>query len=227
MDLVLEEISGQDISSAEEKLKWLRRVLPLLDAITISVEKEHELTRTAGVLNTTLLALKEDMTRFARQSRAVRVRPAEELKENRLNIFSRMDIALGLFILYPEHMEYLSELIPPESGFSKVLFESVKNAPADAKEITPDALDLPEEEKERAGILLLYCEHHGLTGWSDSLAAREIRANCARANKETVRSKQKEITRQLISANKEGKESEAAALMNQYQQVLKLAKMAS
>ena len=227
MDAVLDDIKKLDVTSTEGKHEGLKRLLPLLDSIKSAVEKEHEMKRSANALGATPSTFKEDLEKFSAQNELTEASVPLEHGEHRPEIFSRMEIALGLFLIYPEHSEYLSELIPPDAGFAKSVYETIKKIPENTKDISLETLDLPEEEKERAGILLLFCEHHGLTEWSDGLASRELHSNLIRANQETVKRKQKEITAQLLIANREGKESDAAALMNQYSQILKLAKMAN
>ncbi|MDP7247281.1 MAG: DNA primase [Candidatus Peribacteraceae bacterium] len=227
MDAVLDDIKKLDVTSAEGKHDGLKRLLPLLDSIKSAVEKEHEMKRSANALGATPSTFKEDLEKFSAQNKLTEASAPLEQGEHKPEIFSRMEIALGLFLIYPEHREYLSELIPPDAGFAKSVYEAIKKIPENTKDISLETLDLPEEEKERTGILLLFCEHHGLTEWSDGLASRELHSNLIRANQETVKRKQKEITALLLIANREGKESDAAALMNQYSQVLKLAKMAN
>jgi hypothetical protein len=86
-------------------------------------------------------------------------------------------------------------------------------------------LQLAPEQKERAAILLVFCEHHGFADWSESLAVREVRKNCAQANREILRTKQQEITKRLLAARTAGEKEEEALLRNEYQEVLKLMKM--
>ena len=102
----------------------------------------------------------------------------------------------------------------------------MKKFPDDQK-IAVDALDLSVEHRERAGILQLFCEEHGFAEWSESLSFREIRKNIQSANREILRRKQRELSQKLIDARKAGRVAEEAQLSTQYQQILKLAKMAS
>ena len=74
--------------------------------------------------------------------------------------------------------------------------------------------------------MLLFCEENGFAGWNDSTAAREIRRNCQNANRESLRKKLQDITRAMMAASKSGKLAEEELLRTQYQQVLKLAKIA-
>ena len=87
-------------------------------------------------------------------------------------------------------------------------------------------LNMEPEACERATVLQLYCEHHVFTEWSESMASREVRKHCQRANRELLRTKQEEITRRLLEAGKKGSVTEQAQLQVQMQQILKLMKMA-
>jgi len=228
MDLVLEEVSKLDLGSAAGKREGLTRILPLLDSIPSSVEREHELTRAAGALGTTLSALSEDVANFHEQSSVVfSPESQEQVKEKHPDTFSRLEVALGLFLIYPKHRVYIKELIAPEEGFPLTLFEALKEVPDEVERVTADMLKLPKEHEERLAILFLYCEHHEFVNWSEGVVVREIRASVVRANRETLREKQKEISKKLLEAHREGKETEAEKLSLQYQQVLKLTKKAS
>ncbi|MBU0458204.1 DNA primase [Patescibacteria group bacterium] len=233
MDMVLSQIAELDLTSAEGKKKGLQRLMPLLDSLSTSVEKEHELNRAASALSTTVSALGEDLEKYIKQNilaptqqiSVMSVKKSDETTKS--DIFSRVEVALGLLLLYPQMRDYLKELIAPDSGFPKALYDAIENIPEDIKEVTLDMLDLPEEDRERMAILQLYCEHHVFDDWSDNVAARELKGNIARANKDIIRAKQKEITAKLLEAQRSGKTTDVAQLMNQYQQVLKLAKKAS
>ena len=137
--------------------------------------------------------------------------------------FSPLEIALGLFTIYPQHRALFPELIEPEGGFTEALHHSIRSLPPEGA-WTPESL--PEEHRERAKILSLFCEVHGFADWSDGLAIREIRKNCMRANRLILKIKQLQIAQQLKEAHAQGKAVEEAQLSTQYQQVLKLAKMA-
>ena len=226
-DTVLKEIAAGDVGSAAGKRVAMERIVPLLQAIASSVEREHELKRAAEALATTPTALQEDMERFSLQMTRPQAAVTEEQGAHRKSeTFLPIDIALGIIVLHPQLRASLFELIPPEEGFSLVLFEAIRDLPQDAL-LSLEALPLPPEYMERAAILLLFCEHHGFREWSQSVAVRELRHNCQRANRDFLKQKQNEISQQLLLANKEGKTAEAQQLSNQYQQLLKLAKMAA
>ncbi|MFA7681573.1 MAG: DNA primase [Candidatus Peribacteraceae bacterium] len=228
-DSVLQELQALDLSSAQGKHEGMQRVLPLLQAMTSSVEREHEMQRAAMALGTTPVAFQEDLERFENAVQVPSSPPVQDSsvhEEQKSSPFSCVEITLGLFLLYPAQRAYLKEMIEPEEEFASALFTALQNAP-ETEQITVDILDLPEELRERAAILQMFCEHHGFTDWSESVAQREIRHNVQQANRELVRKKQRAISRQLLQAGKEGKTAETEQLMMQYQQVLKLAKMTS
>ena len=226
---VLQEIAELDLSSVQEKRGAMQRLLPLIQSIQTATEKSHYLTKAAGLFGTTETALKEDLAalpaqtipQFIEQQRES-VASTEEKKEG----FNSQEIALGLFLLYPHLREALGQLIEPDDMFAAALYKAIKEAP-ESKELTPEILGLPEELSERITLLQLYCEHHDMREWSDSLALREIRKNCTLANREHISAKQRAIAKKISEARREGKTAEIESLNNEYLQVLKLAKMAS
>ena len=226
LDLVIEKLQEGDLSSTEGKRDALMALLPLLQALASSVERDHYTAKVASLLQTTEMALKEDLEKLKNQTTLLRPLPdtAKQEKEEASG-FSSTEIALGIFLLFPTLKTLLSELIEPQEEFCKVLYEALKDIP-DVKELTLDMLTVSEEWKERAAILMLYCEEHGFSQWSQSLAEREIRKNCAVSNREILREKQREIARKLQIARKEGNASEETKLSLQYQKVLKLAQIA-
>lgn len=222
IDFVLEELSRGEHASVQGKRSALQRLLPLLDAIVSSVEQGHYVARSATVLGTTEMALRDDLKRLPQVSLSAPVEPVKE-SGGGSNPFSPLEVTLGLFLLYPCHRSLLQELIEPTGGFARALYQALKKSAADD---TPGIPDLPEEHRERAAILSLFCETHGFQDWSEGLSVREIRKNCQRANHITLKLKQLEIARRLKEARAQGKTLEEAQLSTQYQQVLKLAKMA-
>lgn len=221
-DHVLGELKSGDTASVQGKRSVLQRVLPLIDAVVSSVERGHYIARLAALLGSTETAVRDDLERLPRLHPTV----AETATQSSTSTdqFSPIEIVLGLFLLYPEQRVLFPELIAPEEGFASVLYEAIKGAPDGP--IPLDSLTLTPEQRERAEILQLFCEMHGFQEWSESLALREIRKNCQRANHITLRLKQLKIAQRLKEAHAEGRTAEEAQLSTQYQQVLKLAKMA-
>jgi len=224
LDTVVEELRTLPLAHAEGKRQALLRLLPLLDALPLAVEREHYLQVVAGLLGTTVLALQEDIEQMSHAKRipgAVVTEPQEA--PHKKGMFSSTEIALGLFLLYPQHRIVLEELIAPDDGFALSLYQTLKEESVG----TLDTLPLSEEDRERASILVLFCEHHGFADWSEGLAIREIRKNCGRANMDLLKRKQQELAKKLIDARLLGKSAEEAQLSQQYQSLLKLAKLAT
>jgi len=222
LDVVLSEIQKGGTASVQSKRAALQRMLPLLDTLVSSVEQGHYIARIATALGSTETAVRDDLKRLPRFSP-----PAHEQDSSageKSDHFSPIEIALGLFLVYPQHRSLLPELIAPEGGFAGALYEALKDAPEQNGSV--QALPLPPEHRDRAAILHLFCEVHGFLDWSESLAVREIRKNCQRANHITLKLKQLEIAQLLKEARVDGRSAEEAQLSTQYQQVLKLAKMA-
>ncbi len=224
LDHVLKGLSQTDLAGVEGKRAALRVIMPLLTALSSATEREHYLRETASLLSTTETALKEDMDSL--MAAPVPMRPTTEVAPVQSKPeFSSVELVLGLFILYPTTRVLLNQLIEPAEGFASKLYEALKEAsPTDR--LTPDSLPLPEPERERVGILLLYCEHHGLGEWTDSMALREVRKNCQLANHDLIYLKQREVSAKLADAHKRGRAAEEEQLRTQYLQLIKLSQMA-
>lgn len=227
LDLVIADLQENDTSSAEGKRAALSTLLPLLEALQSSVERGHYIGKVASLLSTTEVALKEDIEQHKAATPVLSVATPEELPpEESPEGFSRTEISLGLFLLFPSLRSEISELIEPESPFAAALYAAIKDAP-DVPNLTVDMLTIPEEFAEKVSILLMYCEHHRFSDWNESMAQRELIKNCKQANQELLRAKQVEIAKKLQKAQQEGNSAEEAQLATQYSQVLKLAQMAA
>jgi DNA primase len=226
-DAVLEELKQTDLTSADGKREALKRILPLIESLPTSLEQEHYLAKSAGVLQTTQMTLSEDLRKFKEQQSvpSSKSETSNEKAEVDRDTFSCTEMAIGLFLCYPDFRNLMQELIVPEEGIEAALYKAIKEAP-DGVPLTVEILDLPATDRERASILQLYCEHHGFMEWSESAAIREIRRSCVLANREMLVARQRRIAEQMRVARREGKQAEEAQLSTQYQQVLKLMKMA-
>lgn len=222
LDCVLADLQKGDTSSVQGKRTLLQRLLPLLDALVSSVEQGHYIARIAAAIGSTETAVRDDLKRLPQFSPPALASSGDE--NGKSDQFSPIEIALGLFLVYPEHRVLLPELIAPEEGYASILYEALKAAPEGRIDV--QVLPLTAEQRERTAILQLFCEMHGFQEWSDSLATREIRKNCQRANHITLRLKQRKIAERLKEARAGGRIVEEAQLSTQYQQVLKLTKMA-
>lgn len=225
LDIVLDALKAGDVSSATGKREALKRMLPLIGALQTAVEQSHYIGVLAGVLGTTETALKEDLQRVPPKQRMAPEPEQDPPPAEGRKHFSSMEIALALLLLYPAHRHLLERLIPPEGTKEGPLYYAIKEA-AQGAVLTPDSLTIPEEYRERVGILLLYLEQHGMADWSEGIALLEIRKNCVNANRDFIQRQQKDIARRLMLAKAEGRTSDEAQLSTQYQQILKLARMA-
>jgi DNA primase len=229
LDLILAEVSAGDCTGIEGKRRVSQRLLPLLRVLPSALEQEHYLGKLAALLCTTETALGEDLRRIPdlppppKESGAPSGTPAGE-GASKQGAFSRAEIVLGLILLFPQHRGLLAELIEPEEGTAAALHRALRSR-GDGEDLSGGLDLLSGEERERVGILQLFCEHHGFAEWSESLALQEIRRNCAAANREFLQRKQQEIARRLLEAHRSGKATEEAQLQTQYQQVLKLSRM--
>ncbi len=222
LDVVIGQIGEMDLSSPVVKREALQKFLSLLSSLPSAVERSDYLRKASAVLQTTEGALEQDMRRVSVAPAVPRPTPAAAKDEHE---FSACEIALGMFLHYPKLRHLLEELIAPQEGMAAALYAAIKAAP-DAVKLDPAELDLPHDQKERAGILYLFCEYHGFTEWSESLAVREIRKNCQSSNKEFLRAKQFEITKKLVDARRAGQKAEEAQLLTQYEQLIRLMKKA-
>lgn len=220
IDVILEELSKGDTESAAGKREALERLKPLLQALSTEVERSHYREAAA----TTLRVSKEQLERDL-QADTKTVRNMGDSYFAKSDMFSSAEIALGLLLLYPDMRDLLKEVIPPEETFALQLFDAMQAVQADQK-LSLDTLGLPPDQRERASILLLFCEQNGFGNWSELHAPREIRGNIVVANRELLRRKQRDIGAKLLAAQRGGKRAEEELLRTQYQQLLKLANLA-
>jgi DNA primase len=219
LSVVLQEISAQSLEDSGVRMQALRRILGLVQALPLAVERNHYLREAAQVFNTSETAITEDFNTLRTQE-APR-RPAAVAAPSG-DVFSSVEIAVGLFILYPSCRALLAELIVPEEGFAAALHAAVQQADANASSLEEFAL--PPELQERARILLLYLEEQGMTHWTQAVAPRELRRNCITANREYLRRKQQGITKSLIEARRQGDSIAEGTLSEEYVRLLQLSK---
>ncbi|MDD4318784.1 MAG: DNA primase [Candidatus Peribacteraceae bacterium] len=229
LDRAIAELAAGELTDAAKRRDALRRLLTLLAALPFVSEKAAYVAKAAALFGVTERTLEDDL-RAAARTQAVppvaRVPEREAGTGHSRSEFSKAEIALALFLLYPRlRNPLLQELIPPEEEFTAALHKALKEAPADAS-CAVDELGLAPEHRERAGIIILFVEEHGLAAWSENLAVREIRKNVVAANREALRRRQEELTKKIIAARTVKDATEEALLQNQYQQLLRLRKIA-
>lgn len=224
IDAILQEVTKEDTTTTDGKRAALSILIPLLKSVQSSVERGHYVKLIASTLATTEVALKDDIEAFQPQSSSIS-ESVEEPAQPSKHLFSSSEIALGIMLQFPVTLSALPELIEPEDPFPNALYAGLKEA-EDTKNLSLDMISLPKEFEERASILQMYCENVGFTGWSESLAFREVRKNITVSNRDLVRKKQQEIAKKLSQAQKDGHRAEEEKLSTQYQELLKLAKLA-
>lgn len=203
LDVVLDEIATQDLSSPVVRKAALERLLALLQCLHTSTDRTFWMRRAAQTMNTTETALQDDL-RFTESSRLTPMKHAPAgATERRALMFGSTEIALGLFILYPGQIALLSQLMAPEEGFAKELYDGLK-AVAQPQDDMLAAMPLTDETRQKAGILVLFCEDNGLGHWDESSSIREIKKNCAIANNDVRQRKFKELSKKIALAKKEG-----------------------
>ncbi len=230
LEAVIEDAAQADVQSVEGKRDVLHKLLPLLNAVPTAVERSHYIAKLAGLLGTTETTLSDDLARLKEQDKAPPVRSPHTEREQpkqataKPETFNRMEIALGLLLLYPKASEFLEELIEPDQGFAAALYTAIKQQGSTTWKT--DDLAMPEEYAERFTLLQLYFDHHEMADLSETMGISEVRKNFRYANRDVIQKKQQDLMRQILDARRDGKTDEERQLANQYTEVLKLAKIA-
>jgi DNA primase len=218
LDAVLHDMQTNPLTTPELRRSAEDRALHLVAAVPAGVEQDQYRERFGKIFGDS----------FTRRFHMIQSDPSLlhtgptatlDPRGGSTSLFSPTEVTLGLFALYPSVRSLLGELIAPDDPFGATLYASIQSAGA-------CAVSVPAEHAERLAVLLMYCEQHGFQDWSASLATREIRRNCQRANRMMILQKQREVTEKLKIAHAEGRLMDAAQLETQFQQILKLTKMA-
>lgn len=222
IERVLLHMKVQDLSSALAKRDALLRVLPILQALPLAVERDSAIAKAAAIFQTSETALRDDL--LSVRTPTFGTAPVMAVK-NGVVPFSAQEIVLGMFLMNLEVRSLLSMLIEPEDAFANAVYKAIQALPPTGH-VSIEDLPLADEHRERASILQLWGEEHGFAEWSETLAIREIKKNCISANREVIKKKQQEITQKLLAARSQGNATEEALLQIQYQEIIKLSKMA-
>ncbi len=220
LEAMLRSFTPDQLQDPLFRREALRTLLSLINALPSAVEKRDYLAKAAVAFQTTENALEEDMAIATREAVLTQpLRPRETA--NSTELFSSVEIALGLFLFYPTLRAWARDIIEPEDPFSQQFYKAILAVPEN-ENLTREALVLQPEAQERVAVLQLYSEHHGFTEWSESMAAREVRKHIQRANRDMLKAKQMEVTQKLLEAAQSGNMTEQAQLQVQMQQILKL-----
>lgn len=204
-----------------EKRAMLDLLLPLLNVIPSSVEREDSVQKAAAMLGASVTALEDDLRREKQST----IRREVEQSRSVQSTFTSVELLLGLFLTYPKHIGVIHELLEPEAEKPRALFHALKAATIGDN---PAAViqALKEDVREYASVLALFCEEHFGT-WSQDLSLAEIRKLCLKVNRDDLRKKQQLLLTDIRNARSQGKKMEEEKLLTQYQQVLTLSAKAS
>lgn len=222
LSIVGDEIREGDLKDPAVRQQAIDRLMPLLAAIPSGTQRTHAIREAAAALSTTETSLLEDVGRFEKHGRVVTTASTGTAKATAP--FSPAELTLALFLLYPRNIHLLEEMLPPEDPFASAMFAALSQE-KDAKKPVLESIAVSDEYRQKAAVLLLYCEEHGLAQWNESMATREIRRNCRIANRDVIQRRQKEITQQLLQAQKEGKRDQEAELTERYKKLLEMTRL--
>lgn len=211
-----------DIAEPSGKRAVSETLFPLLEAVPTSVELRAYLEKAAQAFGIIGAEIQSDFNSWKSGTPEKKAASKSDIKDAP---YSKFELCLGLGFVYPVLRPFVVELIPPDDSRT-LLRDSVAKAGENlspAEILTPLSID--PVEKERMSVLALYCEEM-FPAWSDSMAEREFHKLASNANRELVTAKQMEIVRGLKDARDKGRTDEEAKLLTQYQQLLKLTKMA-
>ena len=166
-----------------------------------------------------------DFYRFRHSVRLSVSRPAEAIIDSAP--FTRFELCLGIALLYPMERQQLRELIPQESEeWNAVSLAIASLSPEDDGNALLSSLDCSEEMKNRLLALSLYCEEN-FVAWSRQVASRNLKKLCQSANKDVILRKQATLIEALKKAKQDGDTEDEKRILSQYQQVIKLSRMAT
>ncbi len=214
-----------DILEPKGRLRITETLFPLLGAVPTSVELRSYLEKMTVAFGMRISEIEADF-RAWRAGAETPSRKAEVVAIAEQTPFTRIQLCIGLAIVYPRTRPMLAELIPPdEEDWNRI---RVALSTADAKVSIEDILSAAQADgalKEQVGVLTMYCEEN-FALWAETVAVREMKKLCTATNRELMIRKQNEIVLELKEARKSGRADEEVRLLTKYQQVLKLSKMA-
>ncbi len=215
----------KDRSEPSGKRRISETLFPLLQSLPTSIELRAYLEKAAVEFGVVASELAEDFRAFT--SRTMIPTRVQSKTEDVRAPCTTGEIALGLCVLYPVCRVHLAEMIPldvPELETVRLALVSA-SVTLDASSIL-STLSIDARMKERLQVVTLYCEEN-FPEWSESLAIKEVKKMCSAVNREIVVKRQIQLIVSLKEARASGRADEEAKLLTQYQQLLKLTKMAT
>lgn len=219
LDIVLEDIASQDLNAPAVRKTALERLLTLLQALPTSTDRAFWMRKAAAAMNIPETALQDDL-RATESSKTIPTRRPIAAASQPM-MFNSIEIALGLFLMYPAQIALLGKLIDPGEGFAKQLYDALKTI-VPPQDDPLSAMGIPDEVRQRAGILVLYCEDNGMGGWNDSTSIRELNKMIDIANRDVKRKRIQELSKKILIARKEGKKQEEEILNAQFSQLMNI-----
>lgn len=213
-----------DISEPSGKLVVAETLFPLLDAVPTSVEVRAYMQKAAQSFGVIESEFDRDYRAWKTQSGPIKKVDAPGALADAP--YSRYELCIGFALLYPPVRGLVAELIPPTDD---VYAAAIAALPSSGEATASDVLAPLEMDsllKEKLNVLALYCEEN-FPVWSEHMAAKEFRKLVLSSNREKMLEKQFAIVKELKTAREKGRPDDEARLLTQYQQLLKLTKMAN
>lgn len=217
IDLLLADLRSQDLHAAPVKAAAIERLIPLLQSIGRPALQEETVSKAGNILNVDMKAELKHASQTGHTSHRPVWRDAGLAMKG--DAYTRTEVTLGIFLLYPNLWHLLPQLIRPDVEFGAVLYDAMLTQ-KDLPERERPPLDLPQDMKDKVAILQLYCEEHGFADWSEANAIREINKNCLLANRELLDRKKEDVLRKMREAQVAGLADQERALAAEYGEVL-------
>lgn len=224
IDAVITRLSLRpDKREPSGKLAIAEILFPLLAALPTSTELRAYIEKAAQKFGFVENEMRSDFQSWKSEQETRKPAAKQSMQESP---YSKKELAIGFLFVYPVLRPLGSELILSDSDPLHTVRDALLTAGETSVSdmLMPLAMDSPEKEKLQ--VLALYCEEN-FPVWSDLNAVKEFRKIAMGANKEQMMRKQVDIVRELKEAREKGRPDEEARLLTQYQQLLKLTKMAS
>ncbi len=213
-----------DIAEPAGKRVVAETLFPLLDAVSASVEVRAYMQKAAKNFGIIEGELEADYRRWKMQIGTVT--KAESSRKMTDAPYNRFELCLGFALLYPAVRSLVTELIVPDEDPYGLVREALATSGEKPSSEVLAPIGIEPTLKEKLHVLSLYCEEN-FPQWSDNMASKEFRKLVLSSNIEKMLEKQLGIVRELKEAREKGASDDEARLLVQYQQVLKLTKMAS
>lgn len=226
IDFIMDECAERgDRATPQGRKRMCDELFPLLDALPTSVELRSYIEKATQALGIVESELMNDFYHYRNSTRVAS--PKTQTASTQNAPFSRYELCLGIALQYPLQRPRLSELIPQEQSDCCVVSRAIEVLPPEhgAQEFFV-ALECSAELREKLLTLSLYCEEN-FGHWSQQLASREMRKLCDGANRDAILDKQTFLIEALKKAKQAGDVDDEARILTQYQQVIKLARMAA